>query len=271
MNLLQKFFPPPTSPTRSSLAVSLSDGFFERPAGLPSTKLERYPTTGSRSWQAFEAWQSNPLARRIVGLTSQYVVGGGIRVGSSHAGYRPLSAGMVEPSPQPDGHPLHRVVRGTGPRGRTVHRHLHRRGRHELLRAQSPPPDPIHPLRARTTWNRNWISMNIRQPVKSEGRYWVRLAGICLPGAKGCPSSRSCAITPSTGRSAHCTANRDLAPLLQVAVALLRLAGRPRPAEPLPAGIHVSGQGCCSPTSRNGANRQTALNSVTAPTPAPSW
>jgi hypothetical protein len=33
---------------------------------------------------ALEAWRVNPLARRIVELTSQYVVGGGIAVGSKH-------------------------------------------------------------------------------------------------------------------------------------------------------------------------------------------
>jgi hypothetical protein len=35
--------------------------------------------------QALEAWRVNPLARRIVELTSQYVVGGGISVESRHA------------------------------------------------------------------------------------------------------------------------------------------------------------------------------------------
>lgn len=35
--------------------------------------------------QALEAWRVNPLARRIVGLTSQYVVGGGINYSCPHA------------------------------------------------------------------------------------------------------------------------------------------------------------------------------------------
>jgi hypothetical protein len=35
--------------------------------------------------QALEAWRVNPLARRIVELTSQYVVGGGLSVESRHA------------------------------------------------------------------------------------------------------------------------------------------------------------------------------------------
>jgi len=34
--------------------------------------------------QCLEAWRLNPIARRIVGLTSQYVVGGGISVTSRH-------------------------------------------------------------------------------------------------------------------------------------------------------------------------------------------
>ncbi len=34
--------------------------------------------------QALEAWRVNPLARRIVGLTTQYVVGGGIAVSCKH-------------------------------------------------------------------------------------------------------------------------------------------------------------------------------------------
>ncbi len=35
--------------------------------------------------QALDAWRLNPLARRIVGLTSQYVVGGGIELRCDHA------------------------------------------------------------------------------------------------------------------------------------------------------------------------------------------
>jgi hypothetical protein len=33
---------------------------------------------------ALEAWRVNPLARRVVGLTSQYVVGGGMGIESKH-------------------------------------------------------------------------------------------------------------------------------------------------------------------------------------------
>ena len=34
--------------------------------------------------QALEAWRINPLARRIVGLTTQYVVGGGLSLRCRH-------------------------------------------------------------------------------------------------------------------------------------------------------------------------------------------
>ena len=35
--------------------------------------------------QSLEAWRTNPLARRIVELTSQYVVGGGLTINCKHA------------------------------------------------------------------------------------------------------------------------------------------------------------------------------------------
>jgi hypothetical protein len=84
MNLLQKFFHPHHKPSssRASLAVSLTDGFYEHPAGLVSAR-ERYPVDRAETLrQSYEAWLTNPLARRIVELTSQYVVGGGIRLSS---------------------------------------------------------------------------------------------------------------------------------------------------------------------------------------------
>ena len=33
---------------------------------------------------ALEAWRTNPLARRIVSLTTQYVIGEGVRIESKH-------------------------------------------------------------------------------------------------------------------------------------------------------------------------------------------
>lgn len=52
--------------------------------------------------QALEAWRVNPLARRIVGLTSQYVVGGGVTYSSPHAATASFLRSFWE-------HPLNRL------------------------------------------------------------------------------------------------------------------------------------------------------------------
>ena len=67
---------------REQFAISLNDGFYERPAGINPPR-ERYLTDRLDILrQSLEAWQTNPLARRIVELTSQYVVGGGFAITS---------------------------------------------------------------------------------------------------------------------------------------------------------------------------------------------
>ncbi|MCC6147302.1 MAG: hypothetical protein IT308_07005 [Anaerolineaceae bacterium] len=46
---------------------------------------DRYPYDRAEVLdQSLEAWRTNPLARRIIGLTTQYVVGGGIAVSCKH-------------------------------------------------------------------------------------------------------------------------------------------------------------------------------------------
>jgi len=52
--------------------------------------------------QSLEAWRVNPLARRIVGLTSQYVVGGGVAFSCAHAGTAAFLKNFWE-------HPLNRL------------------------------------------------------------------------------------------------------------------------------------------------------------------
>jgi len=52
---------------------------------MPDENRDRQPYDHqSILQQALLAWRTNPLARRIVGLTSQYVVGGGIRIQCDH-------------------------------------------------------------------------------------------------------------------------------------------------------------------------------------------
>lgn len=82
MNLIGRFFPSrkQNSTRRKDFAVSLDDGFYERPAGLTQPRERFHRDRLELLQQALEAWQINPIARRIVELTSQYVVGGGINL-----------------------------------------------------------------------------------------------------------------------------------------------------------------------------------------------
>lgn len=54
---------------------------------FPEAERDRQPMDLQKVYQqSLEIWRSNPLARRIVGLTSQYVVGGGVRFHCDHEG-----------------------------------------------------------------------------------------------------------------------------------------------------------------------------------------
>ncbi len=72
---------------RVEMALAAVDDARDRAvSGGHALERDRWP--GDREdllRQALEAWRVNPLARRIVELTSQYVVGGGIGVSCAHA------------------------------------------------------------------------------------------------------------------------------------------------------------------------------------------
>ncbi len=72
---------------RSALsALPESDATFNIGSRAGETPFDRCtPDREEVQRQALEAWRVNPLARRIVGLTSQYVVGGGINFSCTHA------------------------------------------------------------------------------------------------------------------------------------------------------------------------------------------
>jgi hypothetical protein len=85
MNLFNRLNPFQKNPAakHEKLSVSPQDGFYERPAGLYPQR-ERCTTDRLELLrQSLEAWQTNPLARRVIELTGEYVVGGGITVRSS--------------------------------------------------------------------------------------------------------------------------------------------------------------------------------------------
>jgi len=66
--------------------LSASDSFFTLGQHGSASDVDRYaPDRDQLLNDALEAWRVNPLARRIVGLTSQYVVGGGITYSCAHA------------------------------------------------------------------------------------------------------------------------------------------------------------------------------------------
>lgn len=70
---------------RAALAAE-TDNTFTLGARGSDSELDRFaPDRDELLRQALQAWRVNPLARRIVGLTSQYVVGGGISFSCSHA------------------------------------------------------------------------------------------------------------------------------------------------------------------------------------------
>ena len=70
---------------RHAMAVAALDDRRDRMVGGESTRRDRRGYDRLHTLEeALEAWRVNPLARRIVGLTSQYVVGGGIKLACQH-------------------------------------------------------------------------------------------------------------------------------------------------------------------------------------------
>lgn len=69
---------------RVKLALSERDGFYERSGSIDLRDRLDYDREETLR-QALEAWRTNPLARRLVQLTSQYVVGGGLMIACRHA------------------------------------------------------------------------------------------------------------------------------------------------------------------------------------------
>ena len=71
-----------TAAVRSALSVSENENnFLIGTRSLSQTNRDRYTYDRSEILeQCLEAWRDNPIARRIVELTSQYVVGGGLTV-----------------------------------------------------------------------------------------------------------------------------------------------------------------------------------------------
>lgn len=67
------------------LAVAETENYFTVGARSASSDRDRFSYDRSEILeQSLEAWRTNPLARRVVELTSQYVVGGGLSITCKH-------------------------------------------------------------------------------------------------------------------------------------------------------------------------------------------
>ena len=104
-NLFSKMLQPVIDrQVRQALASAETDATFVVGSRTGETLNDRYPYDREEiQRQALEAWRVNPLARRIVGLTSQYVVGGGISAGSPHTATAAFLRSFWE-------HPLNRMA-----------------------------------------------------------------------------------------------------------------------------------------------------------------
>jgi hypothetical protein len=90
-------------PVRAAMSSMETDATFAIGSRLGENPAERYaPDREEILRQALEAWRVNPLARRIVGLTSQYVVGGGISFSCAHEPTAAFLSDLWE-------HPLNRL------------------------------------------------------------------------------------------------------------------------------------------------------------------
>jgi hypothetical protein len=85
-NLLSRLFQPLIDQqVRQALAQAKTENTFLAGSRSGESLTDRYAFDREEiQLQALEAWRVNPLARRIVGLTSQYVVGGGVTYSSPH-------------------------------------------------------------------------------------------------------------------------------------------------------------------------------------------
>lgn len=103
-NLLARLFQPLIDhQVRQALAHAETDNTFLAGSRSGESLTDRYPFDREEiHLQALEAWRVNPLARRIVGLTSQYVVGGGVTYSSPHTATAAFMRSFWE-------HPLNRL------------------------------------------------------------------------------------------------------------------------------------------------------------------
>ena len=102
--LFQRLLKPWAAPQlRQALATAETDNTFAAGSRASASSVDRFAYDRQTILQqALEAWRVNPIARRLVGLTSQYVVGGGVSFNCAH----PATAAFLHSFWE---HPLNRL------------------------------------------------------------------------------------------------------------------------------------------------------------------
>lgn len=84
---LRQYFSKEIRQAAAALAAETENNFLVGARGMNGDFRELYEYDRQQILEeCLDAWRNNPLARRIVGLTTQYTVGGGISISSDHPG-----------------------------------------------------------------------------------------------------------------------------------------------------------------------------------------
>ena len=154
--------------------------------------------------QALEAWRVNPLARRIVGLTSQYVVGGGIAFSCAHAATAAFLKSLLGASAQPPARAPVRMVRRTDPQRQPLFAAQHRPGRDDLRARRARPLQvkAIHVARQRPRPGDRLRAAARRQPAGDRHLARLRRPPGCSRTQNGTSADRDAALRhqPSGGQ-----------------------------------------------------------------------
>ncbi len=100
---------------RVQLILTDRDGFYEQTGSREERDRQTYDREEVLR-QCLEAWRVNPLARRVVALTTQFVLGGGVNLTCAHPATQAFLQGLVEPPSERHAVAAGGVVRRADPR-----------------------------------------------------------------------------------------------------------------------------------------------------------
>ena len=195
---------------------------------------------------AREAWRQNPLARRLVGMVTAYVVGNGITLRSEYAPLQRFIDDFWQAQPDGPAHP--RMVRRAVPGGRNLPGPLHQ------------PQDRTSTVRCvpasiveRIEWREGDYEAELRyKEVGAAGESGRALVGVAAASRRRRP--RHAGDAPLRRQPPRRRPARRVGPGADPALAqaLQPLARRPRPPQRRRAGVSLGGQGPGPPAHRAG-------------------